>query len=254
MAFYAANVEQVWAEEARSLRNRTIVDVPRISETDPCADARVEIRRLRKENAQLQQIVNDATAKLLVQQTTTPGLATNTLMAEQAANVANVATANTLMDHLSFQERRDKIESFLPALNDTVHVYTGQHDMVVVNCNTTLFTPSTGSRNGQAATGGVLMLIGAKGLHMQATGANTTKPMVFDPESRIANQGVKQSIADLRALVRNWLGMYLGTKVFVAADGMLQVPCIEHIEGPMILYGKLGITFQGSAVGTVGQV
>ncbi len=254
MAFYAAGVDQVWSEEARSIRNRTIIDVPRISETDPCAQARVEIRRLRTENANLQKLVVDATAQLSGGRVAVAPTVEANPVVEQAIlqpETASFVSESAFDSNIKFNDRHLMLEDVLQALDDITLLIGGTNAApVIAKCGEKLSSPVT-RVNG---TGGVFMLIGSPGLHMAAGNVQTTPALVFDPESRVANGGVKQTLADLRALVRNWLALSPNTKVFTSPHGLLQVPCVEHVAGPMILYGKLGIIFKGTQIGTVGQI
>lgn len=253
MAFYAAGVDQVWSEEARSIRNRTIIDVPRISETDPCAQARVEIRRLRHENGKLQKLVMDATSKLIVAEpapAAVPG--PESALPMQEPEPAMFVSATVFDSNIKFNDRHLMLEEVLPALNDVTLLIGGTNSThVVAKCNDIIIAPVTRA-NG---TGGVFILVGSPGLQVASGDVQPTAARVFDPESRVATGGgVKQTLATLRALVRNWLTLSPDTKVFTSPNGMLQVPCVEQVKGPMILYGKLGIVFKGTEIGTVGQI
>jgi hypothetical protein len=150
-----------------------------------------------------------------------------------------------------------KIDEVLSAINDATTVLSASGNAVMLlECGAMVRTPQDPSRQigGRAATGGVIVLVHDNGLIVTDKPTKAASPpirAIYEPDSRTSRGGVTMDLSSLRGEVRKAL-LQKDVQVFASTNGMLSVPCRLYAKRPAILYGKLGVTFRGDTIKTVG--
>ena len=245
MSQYAANVESIWSAQVRSLENR-VINAPALSDTDPCAEARHEVTRLRKENFRLQELANQLTTQVLVDEDAKP-----------AVQKLDALPKFQFEDKMTPSRRNAIVEEMLAAINDATVVLSASGNVaMLLECGAMVRAMNDPSKKvgERMSTGGVIVLVYDNGLIVTDKPTQAASPPVrsiYEPDSRASRGGVKMDLSSLRGQVRKAL-LQPDVQVFASTNGMLSVPCRLYANRPAILYGKLGITFRGDAIKTVG--
>jgi hypothetical protein len=206
-----------------------------------------EVERLRLENQRLRSLVSDLTSTA---SKTTASLPTSVPKADTDSPgavkfVDNFTTASA---------RAAEVEAVLGRINDKTLLFSppqsGQISQFQRGSTLHAINEIGDLVDGAPSTGGVFVLVNPHGINTM-TPSPTVMPLraLYDDATRAAHDGAALTHGELRARVRDFAA---GSDVQVfASEGMLAVPC-QVYTGSVLLYGRLGITFRGHTIKTIG--